>query len=666
MDRGVLPYAKSNTHMGLHNSLDNVENIIAALLRDVHNRHGLVFNERSLRLTTNVLRRRVLNEGISFLTKTLPKLGKAFDKALALENPLNASALGFATERGMKTPKFLGEFFSRVLDHDGQPLSNPCIASIKVLRDITFVFYKYELAYTDRQEEEVISKFVRTEEDLSTVSSGLNSVEACLDKSCSSRRRRFDTSSQVAVAREARILLSNLFGCKSNRWTAKGKYLDGSSNSFACFDPQNITPSHGPGTVATKQRLWEKFEFSNVSGRITSIYPFDAYFCASSGHVCDRHDTFSGVTDRDLSARVLLVPKDSRGPRLISCEPVDFQWVQQGLGRAIVDWVEKHPLTKWNVFFTNQQPNQFGSLLGSVSGKYATLDLNEASDRVSVDLVRLLFPPHIYEYLAACRSLSTELPDGRILPLKKFAPMGSSLCFPILALSVWAILTAGAPDADTRDGILVYGDDVVVPTAYAENAMKHLESFGLKVNRDKSCTKGLFRESCGVDAFKGVNVTPVRIRTIWSSEPRPDVYTSWIAYANSFYDRQYYETYDLIVGELIRIYGSIPETSQGLTCPSLRAIPIGMRPLRRRFNKSLQKLEYKCWDVKSPVVTKTIDGWLMLLRFFTEAQKPTSTFNNGHHENNATNVVFADPCGPAFSVSQYTKRSTVKMVKRWR
>lgn len=660
MDRGVLLYAKSNTHMGLHNSLDNVENIIAALLLDVHNRHGLVFNERSLRLTTNVLRRRVLNEGTSFLTKTLPKLGKAFDKALALETPLNATKLGFSTEDGVKTPKFLGEFFSRVLDRDGQPLTDPCITSIKVIRDILFVFYKYELPYTDKQEKEVITKFVRTEDDLSTISSSLKTLEALLDKGCNDRRRRFDTSSQIAVAREARILLSNLFGSDSSRWTDKAKYLDGSSSVRSCFDPQNIVPSHGPGVVATKQRLWGKFEFTNVSGRITSKYPFDEYFCSSLGHVCDRHDKHMLVTDRDLPARVLLVPKDSRGPRLISCEPVDFQWVQQGLGRAIVDWVENHPITKWNVFFTNQQPNQFGSLLGSLAGKYSTLDLNEASDRVSVDLVRLLFPPHIYEYLAACRSLSTELPDGSILPLNKFAPMGSSLCFPILALTVWAILTAGAPDADTREGILVYGDDVVVPTAYAENAMKHLESFGLKVNRDKSCTKGLFRESCGVDAFKGINVTPVRIRTIWSSSPRPDVYTSWIAYANSFYDKQYYETYDLIVSHLVHVYGPIPEMSQGLTCPSLRVAPVGMRPLPRRCNKSLQKLEYKCWDVKSPVIVKTIDGWLMLLRYFTEGQKPSSTSNSGHHEKRPTNVE------SSFSVGQYTRRSTSMLVRRWR
>jgi hypothetical protein len=632
--------------MGYHNSLDDVVNIIAALLLDVHKRHGLVFNKRSLRLTTDVVKRRVLTEGISFLTKTLPKLGKAFDKALSLDSKLTAKVHRFNSGDFGELPNFLGEFFSLVLGQDGGLLPNPCIASIKVLRDILFVLYKYEISYTDKQEVDVINKFERTEDDLATISSNLKALEACLDKSHVNRRRRFDSSSQVNVAREARILLSNLFGepCKLG----------------ACFDPQNIVPSHGPGVVATKQRLWDKFRFTNVSGRITSVYPFDAYFCASLGHVCDRMDAFNGVSDRDLPARVILVPKDSRGPRLISCEPVDFQWVQQGLSRALVDWVECHPLTKWNVMFTNQQPNQFGALLGSLTGNYSTLDLNEASDRVSVDLVRLLFPPHIYEYLAACRSLSTVLPDGREIPLQKFAPMGSSLCFPILALTIWAILTAGAPDADTREGILVYGDDVIVPTAYAENAMTQLESFGLKINRDKSCTKGLFRESCGVDAFQGVDVTPVRIRTIWSSSRRPDSYTSWIAYANSFYRKGYYNTYELIVGELVRLYGPIPEISQGLTCASLLAVPHDMRRLRRRSNKALQKLQYYCWDVSAPVIIKPIDGWLMLLRYFTEGQKSPSTVINGHHAR--TDSIVDTP----FSVSAYTKRSTSMLVRRWR
>jgi len=449
--------------MVINKSLDEVE-IIAALLRDVQNVHGEVFNTRSCKLTLEKVKKRLRHEGLGFLTKTLPRLGKAFDKALAGGPNLNALELGFEPLPFSELPRFLGEFFKQVLRPDGALRREPCAQSVSIIRQICYLFYKYELPYTDEQEQQVVSKFERTEDDLSIVNARLQSLESSVNnyRPLKERRESFD---QDAVARRARNLLERL---------------------FTRFDPTDIYPRHGPGAVATKQQLWDKFLWTNVSSRITSVYPFDAYFCASLGHVCDSFGSFSAIKDVDHSARVVLVPKDSRGPRLISCEPVDFQWIQQGLGRAVVELVESHPLTKENVHFTHQYPNRCGALLGSSNGRYSTLDLNEASDRVSTELVRLLFPQRVFTYLEACRSLSTELPDGRVIMLKKFAPMGSCLCFPILALTVWAILAAAAPDEYTRERILVYGDDVIVPTDFSANAIEQLESFGLKVNRDKS------------------------------------------------------------------------------------------------------------------------------------------------------------------------------------
>lgn len=620
-------------------SLDEYE-VIAALLRDVQNVHGLVFNTRSCRLTLNKVKSRLRHEGWGFLTKTLPRLGKAFDKALAGNTPLNSTELGFDPMPGSQLPRFLGELFSRVLRPDGTLLCDPCAKSVESIRLILFVYYKYELPYTDEQEQSVIQKFEKTEDDLSTVQSRLNSIESCLEH-LDTRSRRVKSLDPVVVAREARILLSRL---------------------FASFDPLDIYPRHGPGAVATKQQLWDKYLWTNVSDRITSVYPFDAYFCASMGHVCDTSDSFKRIGSESLPARVVLVPKDSRGPRLISCEPVDYQWIQQGLGRAIVELVERHPITKWNVNFTHQYPNRCGALLGSSTGRYATLDLNEASDRVSIELVRLLFPKHVYTYLEACRSLSTELPDGRVIKLKKFAPMGSSLCFPILALTTWAILAAGSPDQYTRERILVYGDDVIVPTAFAVNAIELLESFGLKVNRDKSCTNGLFRESCGMDAFQGKCVTPVRLRTVWSSTPSADSYTSWISYANSFWDRKCYRVYNYIVERLVAMYGPIPSEDMNLSCPSLRSSHDCEKKLRHRTNRHLQKRQFYVWDVTSPVINKTIDGWSMLLRYFTESVgRPVQSFTDNHKR---TSFHFDE--ARAFSVGSYTKRRASMLVRRWR
>jgi hypothetical protein len=626
--------------MASNKSLDEVK-LIAALLHDIHMSHGVVFNNRALRLTCNKLEQRTRSEGLGFLTKTLPSLGKAFDKALSNATKLSGTKLGFETLPGTELPRFLGEFFSLVLDPSGGLLQNPCANSVRILREILYLFYKYELPYTDEQEQQVLRKFEKTEEDLSNLATAFQELETAVSSSYATRLRKDNINpSQVDVVRKARHLLSDV---------------------FAFFDPTNIKPRHGPGVVATKQRLWEKFHWSNVSDRITSVYPLDAYFYTSLGHVCDRYDSFSRVTGSDLSAKVILVPKDSRGPRLISCEPVDFQWIQQGLGRAIVELVEHHKLTCQHVYFTNQHLNRFGALYGSRTGKYATLDLNEASDRVSTGLVRLLFPSHVYTYLEACRSLSTVMPSGKVITLNKYAPMGSCLCFPILALTTWAILTAACPDTDTREGILVYGDDVIVPTAYAANAIEHLESFGLKVNRDKSCTSGLFRESCGMDAFNGIEVTPVRLRTVWSESPSPESYASWISYANSLFDRKRFRAYDYIVGALLAVYGQIPDDSMYLTCPSLRETPVYGRPKVRRFNKNLQKFQYKVNDLKSPVINKSIDGWSMLLRYFSESGSPS--FDVTKHRFNSE-VSIENP--RSLTVSQYTSRRTSMLVKRWR
>jgi len=634
-------------------SLDEVE-IIAALLCDAHASFGVVFNTRSLRLTLQKVRKRYLSEGSGFLTKTLPRLGKHFDQALTGITRLNANSVGFEPQPDSELPRFLGEFFNRIFHPDGSILPDPDAKCVCFVRHVLYLFYKYELPYNEVQEHKVLSDFKKSEEELADVPTKLAIISDGL-YNIYKRRRPSEVDNQLSNEIDSLPRIDQL-----QLVTRVAKRL--LAELFSAFDPTDIIPSHGPGVVATKQRLSEKFLWTNVSDRITAMYPFDAYFCASPGHVCDTYGRFSSVDNQDHSARVILVPKDSRGPRLISCEPVDFQWVQQGLRKGIYRLVENHPLTKWNVFFTDQGPNQKGALLGSSTGRYATLDLKEASDRVHLDLVRLLFPDKVLPYLEAARSTSTVLPNGEHLTLRKFAPMGSALCFPIMALTIWALLTARAPNADTRESILVYGDDVIVPTAFAGSAIAILEEFGLKINHSKSCIQGSFRESCGVDAFNGINVTPVRIRTVWNESPRPDVYTSWISYANSFYDRQYYACHEYIVSRLEAIYGPIPsEELVGKSAPSLRGIPADRTLFKRRFNKGLQKSQIKVRVEKSSSVDQVIDGWSMLLRYFTESARPSESPDELSEDRR---FLLENP--RPFSVSRYTKRHSSMLVWRWR
>jgi hypothetical protein len=576
---------------------------------------------------------------MSFLTKTLPRLGKALDRALSSNDPLDCPYE--RKLKGTKLPRFLGELFMRVFDSDGKVLPTPCVECIKSLREVFYLFYKYKLPYTTDQEQTVLQKFITTEEEVGATNIRLYLLKGQADATLTRCIPNIGTE-RTKVIRRARVLLHRV---------------------LSRFDHRDIVPRHGPGAVSTKEKLWAKYRWTHIPDRITNSYAIDEYFYVSPTHVVDALQEIQSLGSKETPAKVILVQKDSRGPRLISCEPSYLQWIQQGISRSLVKHVESHPLTGKLVNFTDQTPNRIGALWGSTAGRYATLDLNEASDRVSLGLVHLLFPEWFTTVLMDTRSQSTELPNGKVIQLNKFAPMGSALCFPILALTTWAILTAAAPDAYTRERILVYGDDVIVPTAFAENAIEQLEFFGLKVNRDKSCTNGFFRESCGMDAYKGIDVTPVRLRTVWSSEPSPDVFASWISYANSFYDRRYYHLYDQVVRMLSDTYPVIPNADMNLSCPSLVGSSVNRRPLRRRWNKALQKAEFRVLDVVACPLKKDINGWSMLLRFFTEGQRPPNV-DLGAVVNHADAV--QELVRAPFTVSSYTKRHSSLLKWCWR
>ena len=80
--------------MEVNKSLDEVS-IITAVLSDVQTQHNSVLTLRAIRLTTQKVIKRTTNEGLGFLTKTLPRLGKSLDKALANHEPLDAIKLGY-------------------------------------------------------------------------------------------------------------------------------------------------------------------------------------------------------------------------------------------------------------------------------------------------------------------------------------------------------------------------------------------------------------------------------------------------------------------------------------------------------------------------------------------------------------------------------------------
>jgi hypothetical protein len=63
-----------------------------------------------------------------------------------------------------------------------------------------------------------------------------------------------------------------------------------------------------------------------------------------------------------------------------------------------------------------------------------------------------------------------------------------------------------------REPWIVYGDDIIVPIWIADYVINLLERAGLVINLAKSCTTGRYVESCGLELYQGIDVTPVYLK----------------------------------------------------------------------------------------------------------------------------------------------------------
>jgi hypothetical protein len=202
--------------------------------------------------------------------------------------------------------------------------------------------------------------------------------------------------------------------------------------------------------------------------------------------------------------KISFVPKTAKTHRGIAVEPLLNGFVQKG-----IDQVLRRKLKAHGYDLTDQSRNQFLAKLGSISGKYSTMDLSAASDSISVELARYLLPAEWFELLNRTRSACYEL-GGKTYLYEKFCSMGNGFCFPLetlfFAAAVRASLNYQGCDDRTH---AVYGDDIIVPTDAFVPLKRLLALVGFEVNTRKSFNNGPFRESCGADWYRGQDVRPV-------------------------------------------------------------------------------------------------------------------------------------------------------------
>lgn len=473
------------------------------------------------------LRERVSSEGDSFLTITLPSFCQSFERSLD-EGRIDQNAFpGFTRVRRSGPPAFLQGFLSMVFDTAGMLRADVSSDVIYLVRQICLLHKKSWAIANKRRQTAAIRGYI--------------SAEAEINES-------FDDPDQY-FRKVAGVVVSDLL----------------SFDPYG-FRPEEIVGRHGPGATVEKFTTNQKWTFRFWHDRLEQVFAYSDHCISDSSHMLEP-EVQDRVTflpeNEEPPVRVVFVPKTMKTPRVIAIEPAAMQYAQQAVLKYLVPLIEgkrtngrrQPPITAGHVNFTDQSINQKLALKASRDRGLATIDMKEASDRVSLAHAKAVFAvsPKLWEAVEACRTRRAELPDGTTVSLKKFASMGSAMCFPTEALAFFIAIVAsrlrkrGLPVtyAKVREysrRVYVYGDDILVPADEAESIGQDLTLYGFRVNKHKSFWTGRFRESCGVDAYAGQDVTPVYCRFAPPDRTESEAIVSWVAMANGLYDRGLWST----------------------------------------------------------------------------------------------------------------------------
>jgi len=551
---------------------------------------------------------RVEHEGLSFMTITLPAFGKDFQKSLDQGKVTHDLFQGFSWKGGL--PVFLRGFLESVFNPiDGTILMDPSIDAIYAMQQLTQLYSKIGLTCSDRRVRKSIDGYMVIEGEL--------------------KRRDADTIELSEFKRIKTLLFSRVL-TDVDRLVYEGETI----------------PKHGPGNTAERLSSNQKYAHFVWTDRL------EVYFPARENIVPNYSFSDVKVThltpEQERPVRVITVPKTMKTPRIIAIEPTAMQFAQQGILEAIVPRLEREftdssRLSRSNagvsrrlytnpsysmIGFSDQIPNQEMARTGSLNGDLATLDLSEASDRVSNQHVRALLGdhPHLNSAVDACRSRKADVPGHGVIRLAKFSSMGSALCFPMEAMVFLTLVFLGIQRQNgtpltvgdiiaLRGRVRVYGDDIIVPVHYVHTVMETLHTFGYKVNSSKSFWTGKFRESCGKEYFEGQDVSPIKFRHQFPSQ-RQDAQEiiSLVSFRNQLYMRGLWKTARWIDKKIMRIlphYPSVSPQSPGLGAHTF------LSPIEgERYSRTLHKPLVKAYVVQGTPPEDFLDGAGALMKYF--------------------------------------------------
>jgi hypothetical protein len=267
---------------------------------------------------------------------------------------------------------------------------------------------------------------------------------------------------------------------------------------------------------------------------------------------CRRKNRGSYAIESD--GQLFFVPKNDSTSRVVITQPTINMWLQLGFGSMIeaallqhfgisiqsrgcsgessLRWVPKGDESfdslrpKEHRYLAQPDANRELAYLGSIDGSYATVDLESASDSISLGMCRQNLPRQFMSILEVLRTNGVTSRDGKHQGLNMVATMGNGYTFPLMTSIIACVVESvyeslGIPlvrgSGSQPGNFAVFGDDIIVVTRAVGRLYRLLDLLGFVVNADKSFVEGPFRESCGADFYLGTNVRPVFVKKLRSN-----------------------------------------------------------------------------------------------------------------------------------------------------
>lgn len=241
--------------------------------------------------------------------------------------------------------------------------------------------------------------------------------------------------------------------------------------------------------------------------------------------------------------RFTTVPKDGKTDRPICIEPLGNLWLQKGIGSYLKRVLRDIGLPDYRPDSQELFPGYISkgidaqkvhrSLIRRCANEgFSTIDMSSASDTISFELIRRVFPADWFELLDDCRSQCTKVPTlggaSEYRSQQKFSSMGNGCTFEVESLVFCALLSVHFGLTPGMD-LWVFGDDVILPSRCFDEACSLLQLCGFIPNRRKSFKDGPFFESCGGYIHGYLLIEPIRIKG------EMDQPAEWYAFHNACY-----------------------------------------------------------------------------------------------------------------------------------